>query len=455
MSDFDENSFSTALLNSYKLNIFQKIRLLMARKNVDLKKIASGKYPYYILDDKEFIDALMSKYSIDEIIRANLPEIFMSSVYDRLSSKQLARAYIKTKSETVLDRISNEEFVKLVNSNQVSTEVVLQEYKKRNSIDILKALSEEQRQDEKFPDEVKVDIFKYTRDFKVLRTLPEETLLELVEQKAIKGKELACFSGKNEQFKRRLLLIEPESSLRNVTLDIDKIYEDNSEKGDASASIIDSVLKSARLDAELFQKNPRLLYYTSEKLPLVTLTKLYEQSIITNKDLINLGYVSKDVQELFSQHGIDLSSRDENVDWHIYSQDEINSIVAEDPIYKPTVTKRIAIEDIVGFNAEEHGVSDNFLLAMSHFFDSGSNRDAYQKRALGMLGYTSLKSAMNGLESSFEQEPMRVKETGEKGKYILGNNGYHRYMLLKFLQLSNAEQGISENAFFPVQVTRS
>lgn len=107
---------------------------------------------------------------------------------------------------------------------------------------------------------------------------------------------------------------------------------------------------------------------------------------------------------------------------------DVNSIVAEFKLLMPKMEKRIvSIADVEGYEYENYGLSDNIIYNLSHFFDAESG--GYQSRSVSMLEIPT-SELMNKLSKSFVNERVHLNEV-DKGKYSIGNNGLHRFNVMK------------------------
>lgn len=105
---------------------------------------------------------------------------------------------------------------------------------------------------------------------------------------------------------------------------------------------------------------------------------------------------------------------------------DINPIVSRFGIYKPgrNEMKSISIADVVGFSrAEQH----DLISSLPNYFDKYG--DGYHSRSASMLEISS-EEIMQKLRPSFQAQPMHLVEV-DKGIYNVGDNGMHRFHVLK------------------------
>lgn len=145
-------------------------------------------------------------------------------------------------------------------------------------------------------------------------------------------------------------------------------------------------------------------------------------------------------------------------DLQIYSEQEINSIIANYKLEGNTIETIVSIADIIGYDYGWGERSNNLAKNFSCFF---SNTDSYHSRSLGMLKYTS-DDIVDKLQYSFTREPIKVLEL-DNGKKVISVNGLHRYTLLRIHYLNELhivkgdqekEKQIRKKYGIPVQLTQ-
>ena len=96
----------------------------------------------------------------------------------------------------------------------------------------------------------------------------------------------------------------------------------------------------------------------------------------------------------------------------------------------------VSIADVWGYDYEHLNADrdyktnkfvENLFVYMSNFFSESG--DGYQQRSLSMLEY-STDEVVDKLKSSYEKEPLKLEEA-DKGKFVVGSNGMHRFNVLK------------------------
>lgn len=107
---------------------------------------------------------------------------------------------------------------------------------------------------------------------------------------------------------------------------------------------------------------------------------------------------------------------------------DVNPILSRFALYKNQEdNKRVSIADVVGYNYGSQGLSRGLISNLSEFFDKDG--DNYHSRSVSMLDIPQSK-IMNELDYSFKREPICLLEV-DKGVYNIGNNGLHRFHILK------------------------
>ena len=155
--------------------------------------------------------------------------------------------------------------------------------------------------------------------------------------------------------------------------------------------------------------------------------------ILSNINLYDINKVvikmNKCNEEFLKRNGINLEEVCQNVDTHIYNVEEINEIVANYNFQGETKLKKVSVADIVGHNEK---ITTNIFGSLDNFFNE--NGRGYETRSLSMLEYNK-DNIIEGLQKSFDIEPIQLLETGE-GNYTVFINGLHRFTVLRALYLS-------------------
>lgn len=107
---------------------------------------------------------------------------------------------------------------------------------------------------------------------------------------------------------------------------------------------------------------------------------------------------------------------------------DVNPILSRYGIFNPSQEDmRVSINDVVGYDYRCMSLDTNLLENLSWFFDRDG--DNYHSRSVSMLDIPQ-SQVMEQLNNSFKREPIYLIEV-DKGKYNIGNNGMHRYHILK------------------------
>lgn len=122
-------------------------------------------------------------------------------------------------------------------------------------------------------------------------------------------------------------------------------------------------------------------------------------------------------------------------DLEIYSEKQINRLISNNKLEGTTKEALIPISDIIGYDYEWRGHTNNLADNFSKFFDIGTS---YQSRSISMLEYTS-ENIIEKLYQSFKTEKIRVLEL-DNGRKIISGNGLHRYTLIRILYLNELQK---------------
>ena len=121
---------------------------------------------------------------------------------------------------------------------------------------------------------------------------------------------------------------------------------------------------------------------------------------------------------------------------------DVNPNIARFAFFKPqSETKKVSIADIVGYNYQCINLGNNLLDNLSYFFDRKG--DSYHSRSVSMLDIPQ-DQIINELDFSFKKEPVCLMEA-DKGVYVIGNNGLHRFHILKTHYLDELSKINPEN----------
>lgn len=121
---------------------------------------------------------------------------------------------------------------------------------------------------------------------------------------------------------------------------------------------------------------------------------------------------------------------------------DINPILSKYSVFKSKISnKKVSIVDIVGYDYNCMNLGTNLLDNLSWFFDEKGN--SYHRRSVPMLDIPK-EQVMTQLESSFRKEPVCLIEV-ESGIYNIGNNGLHRFHVIKTHYLNELSKLNSNN----------
>ena len=166
--------------------------------------------------------------------------------------------------------------------------------------------------------------------------------------------------------------------------------------------------------------------------------------------------MNKEFLEFIQKHNIDIDSIYD--DLQIYSEKEINRIISNNRLDGKTSTELVSIAEIIGYDYDWRGLSNNIARNFSGFF---GQQDAYHSRSLGMLEYSS-EDIIEKLYQSFKREPIRILEL-DNGRKIISGNGLHRYTVLRlhYINELNKVRGNKDEEEFlkskyeiPVELTK-
>lgn len=145
------------------------------------------------------------------------------------------------------------------------------------------------------------------------------------------------------------------------------------------------------------------------------------------------------VKDFVERNGYSLKNIVSNPEFDLKSEYDINKILSDNFISAGTVVKPLSMEDIVGISKwHMRNASNNIIDNFGNFFDASG--DGYHTRGLSMLEFKDGQEAMEKLEYSFTNEPLKLEELD--GKSIISNNGLHRTMILKFFYMKESSEGV-------------
>lgn len=114
----------------------------------------------------------------------------------------------------------------------------------------------------------------------------------------------------------------------------------------------------------------------------------------------------------------------------VKTPDELNKLVSDYGMYHKKEDTMVSVGDILGGDY----FFDNILFSLGRYFDK--NGSGYEKRSVSLLEqYDNGAEMLLGLEQSFIREEIDIKEV-LPGKYVIANNGLHRYTALRIHYLN-------------------
>ena len=137
--------------------------------------------------------------------------------------------------------------------------------------------------------------------------------------------------------------------------------------------------------------------------------------------------INKTFRDFVNKHLIDLQTLIEKGLLKNPKISEINSLISNNRILLKMESSSVSIADILG-TKRNVDLDRNFNL----LFDESNSE--FQTRDLELLQYTS-DQILYILAESFRKQPLVISEV-DTGKYIIEDNGYHRYSLLRLHYLN-------------------
>jgi len=162
--------------------------------------------------------------------------------------------------------------------------------------------------------------------------------------------------------------------------------------------------------------------------------------LMTNEEFIASLPINDDIREFLIRNNIDVRAILSNKESIIFTPKEhvLRDDLDENLIITP-VTEHVSIADITAENDDPNAQSDDIIGFLNSLFDStGSD---IQTRSLGMLKYNA-NNIISSLQTSFSKETIHVGQTTD-GKYMITNNGRHRFALMKLLYLDEVNKATS------------
>lgn len=199
---------------------------------------------------------------------------------------------------------------------------------------------------------------------------------------------------------------------------------------------IDILLNLSEREFEVLIKEKELLNFfldnsINSRDELIKLKKLLKRisNIRSNETIL----------EFLDRHNIDALKFIKKGNGILKSDYELNPIVSKYKIPSQSIfSKSVSLVDIVGFpNAVFRNQEHNILDIIGNFYNK--NGDSYYTRSISMLEYMNGYDAMKGLMKTFYTEYFGIDEI--EGKYIVSENGRHRFTILRFLYEKDLIEG--------------
>ena len=143
-----------------------------------------------------------------------------------------------------------------------------------------------------------------------------------------------------------------------------------------------------------------------------------------------------DTVKQFLQNNVSSMEYIESDFFKVKSDADINPILNRYYIPSKRIKKYVSIADILGYDYECIGLSRNLVSNLSNFFDE--NGTTYKTRSVGMLKMDREK-CVKTLKAVSENDTIYVREC-EDNKYVITDNGMHRYHVLRFHYLNELSQ---------------
>jgi len=167
--------------------------------------------------------------------------------------------------------------------------------------------------------------------------------------------------------------------------------------------------------------------FTGFKTSKLNSESYYDRTTKSNNKLFKQKRINKTFRDFANRHLIDLENLISNGLLRNPKISEINSLITDNRVLTSIEDANVSIADILG-TRKNVDLDKNFGL----LFNEGSSE--FQTRDLGLLEYTS-DQILNVLSESFKTHPIVISEVNT-GKYIIEDNGYHRYSILRLHYLN-------------------
>lgn len=167
--------------------------------------------------------------------------------------------------------------------------------------------------------------------------------------------------------------------------------------------------------------------FTGYKTSKLKTESYYDRTTKSNNKLFKQKQINKTFRDFANRHLIDLENLINNGLLRNPKISEINSLITNNRVLSNMEDGNVSIADILG-TKKNIDLDKNFGL----LFDESASE--FQTRDLGLLEYTS-DQILGVLSESFKNHPLVISEV-DTGKYIIEDNGYHRYSILRLHYLN-------------------
>ena len=142
------------------------------------------------------------------------------------------------------------------------------------------------------------------------------------------------------------------------------------------------------------------------------------------------------VNNFIKKNNINIGAISGMPDAYVYEMREINEIVSKYGVYQTTNVSSVSVADIIGVFALSGGYNkQNVVSNLGNYFEeTGESVRTYANRANSMLDYNK-DTVISGLYETNMREPIEVI-LFDNGKALIGDNGLHRYHVLRTLYLN-------------------
>lgn len=167
--------------------------------------------------------------------------------------------------------------------------------------------------------------------------------------------------------------------------------------------------------------------FTGYKVNKLNTESYYDRTTKSNNKLFKQKKINKTFRDFANKHLIDIENLINNGLLKNPKISEINSLITNNRVLTSMIDDSVSIADIIG-TKKPIDLDKNFNL----LFDESTSE--FQTRDLGLLEYSN-EQILNVLSDSFKNHPLVISEV-DTGKYIVEDNGYHRYSILRLHYLN-------------------